>query len=129
WGKKEPDNPDYYIKGANYYYKLASGGVQISTKPAAKGDFVVVDPKSNKAVGSISKGTDRKPADKANALLEQSSKRFPKRLDIWLGRAQLYEAFDQPAELIAVLKSLGAYVQANPTGLLGTAGRAYPEPV
>jgi tetratricopeptide (TPR) repeat protein len=129
WGKKEPNNPDYYIKGANYFFKQARDGISISTKPAARGDMVITDPKTGKAVGSIGAANDGQQFDKAVDLLKAAKTRFPQRLDIWLGLSQLYQADNRFTEQATVLKDLAAYVNAHPTGLLGRDGHPFPEPV
>jgi len=86
YAKSESENPDYYIKLANYWFKL-SHEVSISTKPAEKSDFVVSDQHSGKEVGSISRQgvVDPKLAEKAPALFSEAAKKFPNRIDIALG--------------------------------------------
>ncbi len=46
-------NPAYFVSSANYYWN-SSLQPNLSTKPAGPGDFVLADPKTGKAVGSIS---------------------------------------------------------------------------
>jgi tetratricopeptide (TPR) repeat protein len=129
WGKKAPDNPDYYIKGANYYYRRAMrGGVNISTKPAAPGEPVISDLKGNE-VDSVSPALDLESMNRAIKLLAAAAERFPRRMDIWFGRVQLYEAAGMNVEQLEMLKSIAAHVAAHPNGLLGHAGQPFQKPV
>jgi len=54
YSQSQSANPDFYIKLANYWFKL-SQEVSISTKPAEKSDFVRSRPTTGKEVGSISR--------------------------------------------------------------------------
>lgn len=130
WGRKEPNNPDFYIKGANWYVQLAKDGVSITTKAAAPGKLVIADPTTGQAVGSISTSPpDPAWLKKAGKLLITGTEKCPKRLDIWLGVIQVCDAAGEAdAEINAMLR-LAAYLNSKPTDLLGKEGKPYPEPV
>ncbi len=107
YSQSESENPDFYIKLANYWFKL-SQEILISTKPAAKSDFVVSDQTTGKEVGSIShQGTaDPKLAEKAPALLSEAAKKFPKRIDIALGLAYCLRQENRLSEGVEVMLGL-----------------------
>jgi tetratricopeptide (TPR) repeat protein len=129
WGKQEPENPAYYVVGANYYANRAGEVVNFNTVPAGKGKYVLADPKTKKPVAEITLTGDTAKYQTAIDLLKAANTRFPQRLDIWLGLAQLYGDVERPDEQLGVLKKLAEYVQAHSQGLLGREGRPYPEPV
>lgn len=132
WGRRKPDDPNYYIKGANHFYRLANagGGVSVSTKKPEAGDFILTDPKTGRVVGSVgSSGPDPATLRRAIELLTTATGRFPRRLDIRLGLVTLYEAADDFDRVLETLRQTVAYAKANPDGLLGREGRPYPPPV
>jgi tetratricopeptide (TPR) repeat protein len=104
WKQREPKSPEPYIIAANYYLRktLQPIGINIystesGTPPKTSGEqFSVVDPKTGKEVGVLSKGptgptpnprTIRKYRSAAADELERALRLAPDRLDIMLGRA------------------------------------------
>ena len=128
WKLARPDDPEYYIAAANDALSGAPG-VVISTKPAAKGDFVVADQKTGKAVGSLSAGKPSAASDhRAIDLLVQGLSKAPDRMDIYLGLGTLYQETNDTGALTKDLSDMAAYAKAHPGKLLGREGKPYPEP-
>lgn len=129
WKRAQPDDPEYYIAAANDLLDRDSG-VIVSKKKAERGDFVVTDPKTGRAVGSIAQGmpspeTNRKAVD----LLKQGLAKAPARMDIYLGLAVLHERLDDQKALVADLSAMAAYANAHPGGVLDRGGKPFPPPV
>src|SRR5437773_43599 len=98
WREKKPNDPDAWITSANYYFNQRQ--VMISTKKPEKGDFVVSDPKTGKTAGSISFEQNKGSVNRAAELLQEATKKFPNRLDIWCGLAFIdQESGNYDAEL------------------------------
>jgi tetratricopeptide (TPR) repeat protein len=107
-------DPEYFIAGANLWHELArttvvedsqlgTGVYQVGGK--SKDGFVLEDPKTKKAVGSIrfSDSVDDEKQRRAYGFLAEGARRFPERLDIPVGLAHLHrEAKDLPGELAAL---------------------------
>jgi tetratricopeptide (TPR) repeat protein len=129
YAKSESENPDYYIKLANYWFSL-SQQVAISTKPAEKSDFVVSDQHNGKAVGSISRQgvVDPKIAAKAPDLLSGAAKKFPNRIDIALGLAYVLRQENRPAESAEVMLGLIEAYRKAPDSFLDKNGTALSGP-
>ena len=124
YAKSESENPDYYIKLANYWFSL-SQQVSISTKPAEKSDFVMSDQHTGKAVGSISRQgvVDPKIAAKAPDLLSEAAKKFPARIDIALGLAFCLRQENRPAESAEVMLGLIEAYRKAPDSFLDKNGQ------
>ena len=90
WLKSEVDKPDAFIAAANYYWHKSSG-VGMSTRRAEQGDIVIADPKTGKEVGSIYATTNPQHVKTAIDYLHQALKKFPQRLDIWFGLAEIQQ--------------------------------------
>ena len=116
------DDPDYCAAAANYQCRAASE-LFISTKPAAKGDLVLSDQKTGKPVGSIALGSialgreNTQVPPKALKILEEGTRRFPRRADIALGLASLQFKSGSHAACTATLLRLLATAQKDPASL------------
>src|SRR5947207_13432880 len=85
----------------------------ISTKKTDKGDFVVSDPKTGKTAGSISFEQNKGSVNRAAELLQEATKKFPNRLDIWCGLAFIdQESGNFDAEL-STLRDMVAYSRVH----------------
>ena len=129
WKSARPDDPEYYISAANYLLNKA-GGVVVSRQGAAPGGFVITDPKTGQAVGSLSAGAPSAPTYQAAVdLLKQALTKSPQRLDIHLGLATLYRRMDDPKAVVSTLAALAAYAKAHPEQLQWKEGAPYPSPI
>jgi hypothetical protein len=109
WRETEPDNPDAWILSANWFFEKAqSEGIVISAKPAGKEDFVVSDPKTGKAVGSISSSPtyDPKRTSAATGFLRSALERWPHRVDIHCGLTHMLETTGAWKEQLEALRGL-----------------------
>ena len=127
--KTEQDNPDYYALASNYWWQFA-GEINISTKPAAKDEPSIRDPKTDKEVGSISTNGDLDPSlrKKALALTAEGFRRFPQRLDIGLGLAQVQFKTGDAKASVATLREILKISSAPGAKLKWTANADLPEP-
>jgi tetratricopeptide (TPR) repeat protein len=127
--KTEQDNPDYYALASNYWWQFASE-INISTKPAAKGEPSVRDPETDKELGSISTNGDLDPTlrKKALALTAEGFRRFPQRLDIGLGLAQVQFKTGDAKASVATLREILKISSAPGAKLKWTANADLPEP-
>lgn len=85
WAKLEPGNADAWILPANALLKAAEV-VNISAGNQKGAIADVVDPKTQKAVGTIAGTTDLRLVRQASAMLADAAKKFPHRLDVHVGR-------------------------------------------
>jgi len=117
----EKNNPDYYALAANYRWGM-SQSINISTKPPVDGDYSIQDPKTGKAVGSISTVGDSNPKIKENALalVKEGFRRFPKRADICLGLACIQREMGLDDACVETLESLLNIAAQSPGELLWT---------
>ncbi len=115
----EADNPAYYVALANYWF-ARSQAISISTKPADDGDFVIADQQSGQSMGSLSRGgvVDPALADKAPALLQRATERFPARLDIALGLATVLAEENRYADCLETFIDLTDRFHAKPTSFV-----------
>ncbi len=128
WKLARPDDPEYFIAAANDALSNAPG-VVLSTQPAAQGDFVLADPKTGQAVGSLSGGKPSAASYRqAIDLLVQGLAKAPARMDIYLGLGTLYQETHDTGALVKDLADMAAYAKAHPGKLLGRDGKPYPEP-
>ena len=128
WRAKEPDNPDAWITGANYYFNQ-SVGPMISTKKPEKGDFGLTNKKTGKEAGSISfKPGIAQTSRQASDLLTEATGKFPDRLDIWCGLTWMYQERGDFDNELATLKKMVAYAREHPTGLKWLKGEPIDEP-
>lgn len=122
-------NPAYYVAAANYYWN-SSLQPNLSTKPAGPGDYILADPKTGKAVGSIDTSGHVDPAlqQKAVALLTEAHSRFPYRLDIAMGLAYLQRELKQQSKCCSTLLNILKYAPKNVAKLEWKDGGPLPEP-
>jgi len=125
----QAENPNYYALAGNYWWQQAQS-LSISSKPAAKGDFVLANPEDNKAVGSISRAGDINPKlqQKALNLLETGARKFPQRVDIALGLAHVQYSMDQKKACVATLLRLINEAKEHPKALTWTDNQPLPKP-
>lgn len=123
------DDPAYYVASANYWWGLANEPF-MSTKPAVDGDFVIADPKTGEAVGSISTTGRARPEfpQKGIALLTEGYKRFPHRLDIGMGLAYMLREENKQTECFEVLERVLANSAKHGSELRWKDGGHLPEP-
>jgi tetratricopeptide (TPR) repeat protein len=146
WTIHEPDNPEAYIRPANYYF--SSRGILISPLPEGKYDvelpksgvkneMAIVDPQTGKQVGSIGPNNPRddENVQKAIDLLDRATTRFPRRMDIWCGLAFMMQEtghFDQQTDLLKRMivtanKTPHELLWCNGEPIKDSAGRFVPE--
>jgi tetratricopeptide (TPR) repeat protein len=128
--KTEADNPDYYALASNYWWSFA-GEINLSTKPAAKGEPSIRDKDSGEEVGSISTNGDLDPSlrKKAVELTGTGLAKFPRRLDIGLGHAHVRFKTGDAKGAIATLRQLLKLAATPGTEFLWTANAALPGPI
>jgi tetratricopeptide (TPR) repeat protein len=128
WRAKSSDDPEAWITSANYYFNQ-SVGPTISTKPAEKGDYGLTDKKTGKKAGSISfKPNVAETSRSATEILNEATRKFPDRLDIWCGLAFIYQESGDFEDELGTLKKMVAYTKAHPTGLKWLKGEPIEEP-
>lgn len=122
-------NPAYFVAAANYYWNT-SLQPNLSTKPAGPGDYVLADPKTGKAVGSISTSgqVDSALQQKAIALLAEAHSRFPYRLDIGMGLAYLQRELKEQSKCCSTLLEILKYAPKNTAKLEWKDASPLPEP-
>ena len=112
WTKAEPDNPDPYVFAANAYLKCAD---QVSINAGnAKGEFAIVDPKTNKQVGSLTTSPDPGLTKLALSTLATAAAKFPRRLDIHVGRMAVAQRADDIPTVLQAARELLQAAKANP---------------
>jgi len=128
--KTEADNPDYYALASNYWWSFA-GEINLSTKPAAKGEPSIRDKDSGEEVGSISTNGDLDPSlrKKAVELTGTGLAKFPKRLDIGLGHAHVRFKTGDSKGAVATLRQLLKLAATPGTEFLWTGNAALPGPI
>jgi tetratricopeptide (TPR) repeat protein len=128
--KSEADNPDYYALASNYWWSFA-GEINLSTKPAAKGEPSIRDKDSGEEVGSISTNGDHDPSlrKKAVELTGTGLSKFPKRLDIGLGHAHVRFKTGDAKGAVATLRQLLKLAATPGAEFLWTGNAALPGPV
>jgi tetratricopeptide (TPR) repeat protein len=126
WRTQQPDDPDAWIKSADFYFNQALSPT-ISTKKPDGEDFVIAE-KNGSVAGSLSFKPNQALVKKAASFLSEATRKFPNRLDIWCGLAYInQEGGDFDAEF-AVLKQMTAYVHAHPRDLRWLKGAALTTP-
>ena len=126
WREKRPNDPEAWITSANYYFNKRQ--MMISTKKPEKGDFTVTDKKTGKVAGSISFESDEGAAKRAAELLEEATKKFPDRLDIWCGLAFTFQEMGNFDSELSILQKMVAYAREHPERLRWLKGEELPEP-
>jgi len=127
--KTEQENPDYYALASNYWWQFASE-INISTKPADKGEPSIRELDGDKEVGSISTNGDVDPSlrKKALSLTAEGFRRFPQRLDIGFGLAQVQFKTGDAKASVATLRQILKISSAPDAKLKWTANADLPEP-
>ena len=129
WKTAHPDDPEYYIAAANFLLSQG-GGLTVSTKKAATGDFAVADQKTGQAVGSIAPSDPAPETYRAAVdLLKTGLQKAPQRVDIRLGLATLYKQLEDRKAVLGELAELTVYAKAHHDTLQGNDGGVYPAPV
>jgi len=126
WREKRPNDPEAWITSANYYFNKRQ--MMISTKKPEKGDFTVTDKKTGNVAGSISFESDEGAAKRAAELLEEATKKFPDRLDIWCGLAFTFQEMGNFDSELSILQKMVAYAREHPERLRWLKGEELPEP-
>ncbi|HEY6070928.1 MAG TPA: tetratricopeptide repeat protein [Chthoniobacterales bacterium] len=126
WRSKAPNDPEGWIASANFYFNQRQ--VNISTKPAGKGDFTLTDKKTGKETGSISFEQDQSSVKRSAELLQEATTKFPDRLDIWCGLAFIYQESGDFDNEISVLQKMVAYAREHPTQLKWLKNQPIDEP-
>lgn len=128
--KTEADNPDFYALASNYWWSFA-GEINLSTKPAAKGEPSIRDKDSGEEVGSISTNGDLDPSlrKKAVELTGTGLAKFPRRLDIGLGHAHVRFKTGDAKGAVATLRQLLKLAATPGNEFLWTANAPLPGPV
>ncbi len=130
WTAAEPQNPQAYVAAANYYFAKARRVlIQATPKPPEKGDYALRDRRSGKIVGSVGPTVSADPvaASRAADMLQEATRKFPERLDIWFGLAYMYREFRNFDKLYATLEGAIKYCAAHPTGLKWKNGGPLPK--
>ncbi len=115
WRENRPNDPEAWITSANYYFNKRQ--MMISIKKPEKGDFTVTDKKTGKVAGSISFESDEGAAKRAAELLEEATKKFPDRLDIWCGLAFTFQEMGNFDSELSILQKMVAYAREHPERL------------
>lgn len=112
WIKLEPDNPDAYILPANALAKAAQT-VNIVAGDQKDAIAVLTDPKTGKQAGSIAEGPDPEVIQRAEVILTAAAKKFPRRLDIHVGRMAMAQRRKDAAAVKAAALDLLAAVAGD----------------
>jgi|SoiMethySBSTD1v2_1073268.scaffolds.fasta_scaffold07134_4 tetratricopeptide (TPR) repeat protein len=121
WKAADPKDPQVYVSLANYYFRRArTGSIQVSTKPPEEGDLAITNPDTGEVVGSL--GPLAVPIDpalgaRAVAALTEATRRFPRRMDIWFGRAHIQQEMSDFEGQCATLSAAFAYAKRDPKKL------------
>ena len=126
---KQADNANYYALAANYWWSFADQP-NLSTKPAKLGEPSIRDPKTDKEVGSISTNGDLDPGLRQRALdlTGQGFEKFPERLDIGFGLAQVQFKMGKKKEAVATLGRILKVSKEKPEELKCGNGEKLPAP-
>ncbi len=125
WRAKQADNPEAWVASANYYFNKRPA--YISTKKPREDDLTMKMPGTEKEVGSVSFPLDPENVKRAADLLEEATKKFSDRLDIWCGLAFIYQESGNFDAEFPVLQKMVAYAKAHPAKLLWM-GDKIPDP-
>lgn len=115
WRTKQSDNPEAWVASANHYFNKRQ--INISQKKPEAGDIPLTEEDTGEE-GSISLPLDPENTKKAADLLEEATKKFSDRLDIWCGLAFIYQETGNFDAQFPVLQKMVAYAKAHPANLL-----------
>ena len=130
WIAAEPQNPQIYVKAANYYFNKARRElIGMSQKPAGEGEFSLRDSKSGKVVGSLSPvvSLDPRGASRSIDLLREATRKFPERLDIWMGLVFIHKELHNFDAVHTTLGEALKYSKSHPTELKWKDGQPLPK--
>ncbi|MEW6350352.1 MAG: hypothetical protein AB1646_14895 [Thermodesulfobacteriota bacterium] len=130
WMAAEPQNPEIYVKAANYYFNKARRElIGVSTKPAREGDFSLRDSETGKIVGSLGPVVSMNPqaASRATDILRDATRKFPERVDIWFGMAYVHKELNNFDALYATIEEALKYCKSHSTELKWKDGRPLPK--
>ncbi len=126
WTAAEPQNPEIYVKAANYYFRKARRElISMAPRPPAKGDLSVTDSKTGKVVGTLGPQVSWDPAAASRSieLVSEATRKFPERFDIWMGLAYINRELHNFDALYAALGEALKYCTSHPTELKWKDGR------
>lgn len=125
----QANNANYYALASNYWWRFASE-INLSTKPAGKGEPMLTDPETGKEVGSISTNGDVDPSLRQRALdlTAEGFKRFPERLDIGFGLAQVQFKTGKNAAAVETLLTVLKVSKEKAATLKWSEDKPLPEP-
>jgi tetratricopeptide (TPR) repeat protein len=113
-------DPEFWVAAANAWSDLAQqSAVSITTGGSKDRGLDIVDDKTGKVVGSISDEPakiDPERIKKAISFLDEATRRFPQRLDIFVGRAHLHREAGNLAGELSALESLVKDTRPNAGG-------------
>jgi tetratricopeptide (TPR) repeat protein len=121
--KGEAD-PQYWVAAANLWANMGTHStIELSSGPPnGKDDGLELKSDDGKVAGSIHRGPTTHDADKfrrAIGFLDEAIKRFPQRLDLYVGRSDLYRTIpDLDGELAALTSLARDPHPATPDGKL-----------
>ncbi len=115
WRAKKSDDPEAWVVSANYYFNKRQ--LNISKKKPEAGD-IPLKKKDTGEEGSVSFPLDPENAKRAADLLEEATRKFSDRLDIWCGLAFIYQESGNFDAQFPVLQKMVAYAKAHPANLL-----------
>jgi tetratricopeptide (TPR) repeat protein len=127
WRAKRPDDPDAWIKTADYYFNRALSPTMSTKKPEGN-DYVIAEQDTGKVAGSLSFKINDALAKQAAEFLAEATKRFPNRLDIWCGLSYIHQERGDFESEFATLKSMVAYARSHPDGMCWLKGAPLPAP-
>ena len=127
WRAKRPHDPDAWITSGNYYFNQALQPTVSTKKPQGK-DYVITEEKTGKVAGSLSFEPNDVLAKKAAGFLDEATKKFPDRLDIWCGLAYMHQERGDFETEFTTLRNMVDYARSHPNGLRWLKGAPLPAP-
>ena len=127
-------DPELWVAAANGWFALAQQPPTVSITTGAGKDRGVdlVDDKTGQVAGSIAEEPakiDPARVKKAIAFLDEATRRFPQRLDIFVGRAHLYREGGNLAGELAALEALVKDSRPGASGFETGPGRPLRDPI
>jgi tetratricopeptide (TPR) repeat protein len=115
WRAKKSDDPEAWVASANYFFNKRQ--LNISRKKPEAGDIPLKKEDTGEE-GSVSLPLDPENAKRAADLLEEATKKFSDRLDIWCGLAFIYQESGNFDSQMGTLQKMVTYAKAHPANLL-----------